>query len=290
MGQININNEIYGSNKSEDIIYNDITVKEKLDTIPVFDINDNSNVTNEINDNLTYSHIYDGLTSEENNKVLSANQGRVLNEKIESCIISHGDDVREIEANLDLANENITTLTNWQNKFLNTFYPVGSVYVTQTNKAPTFGGTWTLYDKQYKTQKITAKVTQKNTSAAAAYAYLSGHDVYIYFTFTPSVTLNDTTVEVFTITPSSVGVSQLGDVTRYFSAFSDGGQAVFSYQVTNAGKISITDVLQRATSTSVDNAVDAGTSVGHFNFLIKLNNINYMVDSFCDKFFWKRTA
>ena len=121
MGQININNEIYGSNKSEDIIYNDITVKEKLDTIPIFDINDYSNVTNEINDNLTYSHIYDGLTSEENNKVLSANQGRVLNEKIESCIISHEDDVREIEANLDLANENITTLTNWQNKFLNTF-------------------------------------------------------------------------------------------------------------------------------------------------------------------------
>ena len=33
MGLININNEIYGSNKSEDIIYNDITVKEKLDTI-----------------------------------------------------------------------------------------------------------------------------------------------------------------------------------------------------------------------------------------------------------------
>ena len=104
MGLININNEIYGSNKSEDIIYNDITVKEKLDTIPIFDINDNSNVTNEINDNLTYSHIYDGLTSEENNKVLSANQGRILNEKIDSSSNILENKIKENTNNISILN------------------------------------------------------------------------------------------------------------------------------------------------------------------------------------------
>ena len=112
MGQININNEIYGSNKSEDIIYNDITVKEKLDTIPVFDINDNSNVTNEINDYLTYGHIVDTLTSNDSNKVLSAKQGKILNEKFNNIDFSALED--NITANtksIDNLNTNITSLT-----------------------------------------------------------------------------------------------------------------------------------------------------------------------------------
>ena len=87
MGQIKINNIIYGTTSASDIIYKNTTVEEKLDTIPVFDINDNSNVSPS-SDYLTYGHIIDNLNSSATDKVLSANQGRVLKESIENIDFS----------------------------------------------------------------------------------------------------------------------------------------------------------------------------------------------------------
>lgn len=84
MGLIKINNIIYGSGNASDIIYKDITVEEKLDTVPVFDINDNRNVSTETSNYLTYGHIIDNINSEDTNKVLSARSGKILNEKIDS--------------------------------------------------------------------------------------------------------------------------------------------------------------------------------------------------------------
>ena len=116
MGLIKINNEIYGTSNASDIVYKDITVEEKLDTIPIFDINDNGYVDNSGSDYLTYGHIIDNLTSNITDKVLSANQGKVLNESINS-------------------------LTN---NLINLIYPVGSIYMSVNNVSPAsfLGGTW----------------------------------------------------------------------------------------------------------------------------------------------------
>ena len=88
MGEIKINNEIYGTSNSSNIVYKDTTVEEKLDTIPVFDINDNGNVNNNGSDVLTYGHIIDSLNSDAVDKVLSAKQGKVLNNKINNIDFS----------------------------------------------------------------------------------------------------------------------------------------------------------------------------------------------------------
>ena len=87
MGVIKINNIIYGSNNSADIIYKNTTVEEKLNSIPIFDPSDNANIEAGY-DFLTYAHIVDDLTSNVSNRVLSANQGRVLNEKIDNIDLS----------------------------------------------------------------------------------------------------------------------------------------------------------------------------------------------------------
>lgn len=42
MGLIKINDIIYGTSNSSEIIYRNTTVQEKLDTIPVFDPSDNT--------------------------------------------------------------------------------------------------------------------------------------------------------------------------------------------------------------------------------------------------------
>lgn len=101
MGMIKINNIIYGSNNSADILYKNITVEEKLDTIPIFDINDNGAVVVE-SDVLTYGHIVDNLNSTESNKILSAKQGKILSEKIDNIDLSYlEEDILAVENKID---------------------------------------------------------------------------------------------------------------------------------------------------------------------------------------------
>lgn len=131
MGEIKINNEIYGTSNSSNIVYKDTTVEEKLDTIPVFDINDNGNVDNDGSDVLTYGHIIDNLESDADDKVLSAKQGKVLKNSLKN-------ELEESINNLD------TKITEFQNTFLNLVYPIGAVYLSlsSTNPGTLFGGTW----------------------------------------------------------------------------------------------------------------------------------------------------
>lgn len=126
MAQIKINNIIYGSNNASDIIYKNITVEEKLDTIPIFDINDNGAIVVE-SDILTYGHIVDNLNSTESNKTLSAKQGKVLSEKInnidfsslemaigknETAIENLNEELNSFEKEVNDLNNKITTNTN----------------------------------------------------------------------------------------------------------------------------------------------------------------------------------
>ena len=135
MGLIKINNEIYGTSNASDIVYKSMTVEEKLDTIPIFDINDNGNVDNSGSDVLTYGHIIDNLNSSSIDKVLSANQGRVLNDKIDNIDLSY------LENGINENTENINTLTN---NLINLIYPIGSIYMSVNNVSPAsfLGGTW----------------------------------------------------------------------------------------------------------------------------------------------------
>lgn len=112
MGVIKINNIIYGSNNASDILYKDITVEEKLNSIPIFDINDNGAVVAE-SDVLTYGHIVDNLNSTESNKILSAKQGKILNEKIDNIDLSYLEGGIEANAeNINLLDEKINTNIN----------------------------------------------------------------------------------------------------------------------------------------------------------------------------------
>ena len=122
MGQIKINNIIYGTTSAAEILYNDITVKEKLDTIPVFDINDNGNVSPS-SDYLTYGHIIDNLNSSATDKVLSANQGRILKESIENIDFSpleaaiNENDIAIESLNTNVSN-NSTEINNIKNSYI----------------------------------------------------------------------------------------------------------------------------------------------------------------------------
>ena len=138
MGVIKINNIIYGSNNSADIIYKNTTVEEKLNSIPVFDPSDNANIEGAKYDYLTYGHIVDTLTSDASDKVLSAKQGKILNEKfdnidfssLESAIAENSEDISNLSSdvvslkgkmntNFMTLSDNIDTNSNNINKLNN---------------------------------------------------------------------------------------------------------------------------------------------------------------------------
>ena len=141
MGQIAFNNEVYGSNSAEDILYESGTVKEALDNSLFIDVEDTT-VLVENTDNLTYGNIVDNLNSDSANKVLSAKQGKVLNNKINNLDLSYLEELIESQA---------TALNNFQDTFLNLVYPVGAIYLSlnSTNPGSLFGGNWEALENRF---------------------------------------------------------------------------------------------------------------------------------------------
>lgn len=131
MGTIKINNIVYGSNNASEIVYKSTTVEEKLDTIPIFDINDNGNVDNSGSDVLTYGHIINSLNSSAVDKTLSANQGKVLKELID-----------DVDSEVESTRSEIENFM--RNDLINIIYPIGSIYMSVNNVSPAsfLGGTW----------------------------------------------------------------------------------------------------------------------------------------------------
>jgi hypothetical protein len=302
MALIKYNNIIYGSSSASDISYKNTNVADKLDAAVDFDKEDNSNIVFNENEYLTYGNIVDDLVHDDIDKALSAKQGKVLNDKINAIditnltssietlsnsIANNANDIITNSTAISMNATNISTLTAWKKGL----YPVGSVYVTSTNKNPSswLGGTWSLYDKQFKTQRVTATVTASKADSISVYAFLSGHRIDFYIKYTTKTTaLTDTSVELFTISPKSVGATQFGNIAKSFSHFSDGQNAVIAYTLSTAGLVTCIDVIKRGSSEA---NVATGASITNCNSMYaNLHSIDYMIDSFCDKFFWKRTA
>ncbi len=300
MAKIQINGVIYGSNNASDIVYRDITVEEKLDSVPYFDITNNEDV--ETNDYLTYGHIIDNLTSTSTNNVLSVNQGKNLNDKISTLSITHVTDKNALNTsinnlsssvttntnNIASNKNNITTLTTWKNNYLNTYHPVGSVCITSTNKAPTFGGTWTLIDKKFtpshsnsSTNGTFFTINSTNASAHATYITREGHMLRIRSTITTKVAVKDDTLALGTYDFADLGISNLTYQT-YTIGYSDGGNVMNILNIVND-----TGVLNHYDIVGADSL--AAEKTIQFDVIVPIH-YTQMVDAKCNRFYWKRKS
>lgn len=149
MGTIKINNIVYGSNNASDIVYKSTTVEEKLDTIPIFDINDNGNVDNSGSDVLTYGYIVNSLNSSAVDKTLSANQGKVLKELIDDVDSEVNTLNSTLSSDINTVSDRVESTRSeienfMRNDLINIIYPIGSIYMSVNNVSPAsfLGGTW----------------------------------------------------------------------------------------------------------------------------------------------------
>lgn len=174
----------------------------------------------------------------------------------------------------------------------NTMYPVGSVYCssTKTNPASMFGGTWTLIDKGFKSNFT--ETTQTASSPLSLFEVASiraDKTVRFRIRLTVDVEINDTSATLGTIDLSKHGLQMDGEQYFYYGikggvAISDSGNATLYYDLNTNGTIDTNDVL------AVDGThkLPAGSSF-YINAVVTAE-AGQMIDSFCDKFYWKRTA
>ena len=166
------------------------------------------------------------------------------------------------------------------------FYEVGEVCIMSTNTNPNniFGyGTWSLIDKEYESTASNSSdwfTPNSNCELTSCYYTRGGHTIQIRLNFQNKVELADTNVELGTFNFESLGVTSFPYSLYNVIGATDGGNAVLTMIVNYS-----TGILTHAESTS-DVSVNSSC---YLLFAVELT-AGRMIDTFCDKFYWKRTA
>lgn len=178
------------------------------------------------------------------------------------------------------------TWGDWQT-LLDLLYPVGSVYINNTNTNPsgTLGGTWSLIHQRFAYQIVEDVVTfnTTNTQNTNSVAVINDDTIQLRLSFAPKVDLADTTVEIGQLNLSQIGLT--GKYAEYVPFFADAGNGIAFLQITNTGLVQTQEVVPKGTATSIP----AGTSAGQARCTLMFGQ-GSMIDRFCNEFHWLRTA
>lgn len=179
---------------------------------------------------------------------------------------------------------------------INLVHPIGSVLTTSSkvNPAETLGGTWTLVDKSLKnTSKVLdSTYWTKPANSELKAEIISGtsvinitdHIISIRLNIKTKVDINDTGAELGKLLLESCGVNQTMFAVINDTTFSDEKNCVISYTFSKDGTLTITDIL----GLSGSNTLASGASF--YIHIVQPVYQEQMLDEFCDKFYWKRTA
>lgn len=182
--------------------------------------------------------------------------------------------------------------TNLNNNF-DVMHPVGSVLITSTNTNPSseLGGTWTLIDKEFKELKIEDETgtyftkNETNITSFKFYAIRNKKSISCRLNVFNAVELSESDVILGTLNLEKLGITRL-----YYGLISnlgatDGGNGAFQFSISwETGKITSNDIIPKN-----DGGIIAIGSSCYMWFEIPFLS-EHMLDSACDKFYWKRTA
>ena len=163
---------------------------------------------------------------------------------------------------------------------------VGEVIITATNTNPNnmgYSGTWQLIDREFQSSDGLTGYTS-NTANVSSYDIdisRSSDTLFLSGGWTAGVQWNDDDVHVGTVDLAACGVSRLAaDV--YFVAYTDAGNSGLMCELEfDTGKIIVHDNFG-------DQYISAGRYV-KWSCAIPIPS-GYMLDSACNRFYWKRTA
>ena len=177
-------------------------------------------------------------------------------------------------------------------------YSVGDVIITSTNTDPSqrLGGTWSLIDKEFTPTTATQisvgtgssndfVLNSTNTTSMSAWVSRHGHSITLSVNaITFKVAVSGTNLTLGTFNLANLGASE-ATVSPIIMGWSDGAHAIVGMTINRtSGVMQSQDVVVRGSGTSIA----AGSSAV---FTVELPcDYQYMTDSLCNKFYWKRTA
>ena len=175
-------------------------------------------------------------------------------------------------------------------------FPVGNVAITTSNNPPTSKGTWELIDKEFTPTTATQisvgtgssndfVLNSTNTTSMSAWVSRHGHSITLSVNaITFKVAVSGTNLTLGTFNLANLGASE-ATVSPIIMGWSEGAHAIVGMNINRtSGVMQSQDVVVRGTGTSIA----AGSSAV---FTVELPcDYQYMTDSLCNKFYWKRTA
>lgn len=162
-------------------------------------------------------------------------------------------------------------------------YTVGSVYITSTNSNPSslLGGTWELIDKDFSSATFINPLTLSSSADESnVYATRGSHSIEITGYITPKAAVAPSTT-LCTFNYETLGVAKFY-ATQRIVAYSSSGNILGMFYIDS----STGNLVFAATQTSGQKWPIRGA---FFDVTIVLPK-ELMLDSACNKFYWKRTA
>ena len=171
--------------------------------------------------------------------------------------------------------------------YIEDLYPVGAVYCNSTNTNPSakFGGTWELIDKGFKSGLIvdsSAFTPNSKVGVTSCYITHGYQTIRIRLIVTLGISPSDEPYTIGNFNWDKVGIVALPMGFDEMVTFDDGANGGIVWSVTwNTGQVTQTDVTNGI-------GITEGKSFSlELTFTVPYSR---MLDSFCDKFYWKRTA
>jgi hypothetical protein len=177
-----------------------------------------------------------------------------------------------------------------QGNLIDYVYPVGSICIRETKSDPvnTLGGIWTLVDKEF-TQlsdddKDKTYFTPNTNYVISSQVRVSraGHSLTIkLYLVLGGSELSDTQITLGTLNYEALGITKMPTNRSFPVGYSDGGDVmIMGYLNGDTGTLDVVDIV------GVDSI--ESTTV-YFDFTETILS-NCMLDSACNKFYWKRKA
>ena len=178
---------------------------------------------------------------------------------------------------------------------LDLLYPVGSVYITNSNVNPSNnallgGGTWTLIKRVFAIMRadnpVNFNTTNTVSGSTSSTFWIRGQSVKFRMRFTNKVALSDTAVTIGSLDLSYVGLT--GAYYATYIATDDTGNAGAMIDINSTegyATIKVIDVVGGTSIAASTSTTPTITLCGELYF-----DTSSMRDADCDEFHWKRTA